>query len=54
MDFLKAFHKVKHSLVGEKLEALQLNPYIVNWYLSFLMDRKQRLIFKGVTYNCIL
>ena len=27
MDFLKAFHKVKHSLVGEKLEAPQLNPY---------------------------
>ena len=41
MDFLKAFHKVKHSLVGEKLEALQLNPYIVNWYLRFLMDRKK-------------
>ena len=25
--------------------------YVVNWYLSFLMDRKQRLIFKGVTYK---
>ena len=28
-DFLKALHKVKHSLVGEKLKALHLNPYIV-------------------------
>ena len=47
MDFSKAFDNVKHSLVGEKLKALHLNPYLVNWYLSFLMDRKQRLIFKG-------
>lgn len=27
--------------------------YVVNWYLSFLMDRKQRLIFWGVTYKCM-
>ena len=51
MDFLKAFDNVKHSLVGEKLKALHPNPYVVNWYLSFLMDRKQRLIFKDVTYK---
>ena len=49
MDFSKAFDNVKHSLVGEKLKALHLNPYLVNWYLSFLMDRK--LIFKGVFYK---
>ena len=48
-DFSKAFDNVKHSLVGEKLKALHLNPYIVNSYLSFLMDRKQRQIFNGVT-----
>ena len=51
MDFSKAFDNVKHSLVGEKLKALPLNPYVVNWYLSFLMDRKQRLVFRGVTYK---
>ena len=51
MDFLKAFDNVKHSLVGDKLKALHLNPYLVNWCLSFLMDRKQRLIFKGVIYK---
>ena len=50
----KAFDNVKHSLVGEKLKALHLNPYLVNWYLSFLMDGKQRLIFKGVIYNGIM
>ena len=46
--FRKPLTECAHSLVGEKLKALHLNPYLVNWYLSFLMDRKQRLIFKGV------
>ena len=35
MDFSKAFDNVKHSLVGEKLKALPLNPYVVNWFLSY-------------------
>ena len=47
MDFSKA------SLVGEKLKASHLNPYVVNWYLSFLMDREKRVIFKGVTYKSL-
>ena len=51
MDFSKAFDNVKHSLVGEKLKAVHLNPYLVNWYLSFRMDRKQRLILKGFIYK---
>ena len=50
--FSKAFDNVKHSLVGAKVKALPLNPYVLNWFLSFLMDRKQRLIFKSVTYKC--
>ena len=32
MDFSKAFGNVKHSLVGEKLKALHLNPHLVNRY----------------------
>lgn len=51
MDFSKAFDNVKHLLVGEKLKALNLNPYIINWYLNFLMDRKQRLVFRGNAYK---
>ena len=42
MVFSKAFDNVKHSLVGEKLKALHLNPYVVNWYLSFLMDKERK------------
>ena len=38
MDFSKAFDTVRHELLACKLEAckrLPLNPYIINWYLSF-------------------
>ena len=42
---------MKHPLVGEKLKAVHLNPYLDNWYLSFLMDRKQRLKLKGFIYK---
>ena len=44
MDFLKAFDRVKHNLLIEKLIQSPLNPYIVNWYVSFLCDRKQRVV----------
>ena len=40
MDFSKAFDRVKHKLLIEH-RAL-LNPY--NWYVSFLSDRKQRVL----------
>ena len=35
MDFSKAFDSVKHELLARKLKSLQLNPYIINLYLSF-------------------
>ena len=51
MDFLKAFDNVKHSLLGRKLKSLNMDPYIVNWYLRFLKDRYQKLVFRGTTYQ---
>ena len=42
MDFSKAFDNVKHHLF-EKLK-YPLNPYIINWYMRFLADRRQRVI----------
>ena len=36
MDFSKAFDTVRHELLACKLKRLPLNPYIINWYLSFL------------------
>ncbi|PFX32794.1 RNA-directed DNA polymerase from mobile element jockey [Stylophora pistillata] len=47
MDFSKAFDSVKHDLLSHKLKQLPLNPFIVNWYLSFLEDRQQRVIRNG-------
>ncbi|CAB3985286.1 Hypothetical predicted protein, partial [Paramuricea clavata] len=44
MDFSKVFDSVKHSLLSEKLKTVPLNPYIINWYLNFLKNRKQRVL----------
>lgn len=40
MDFSKAFDGVSRNLLGEKLKLFNLNPFKVNWYLSFLKDRE--------------
>ena len=32
-------------------ESLPLNPYIINWWLGFLRDRKQRVIFGSFVCN---
>lgn len=50
MDFAKAFDNVRHNILSDKLKALSLNPYIINWYLSFLRNRNQRLVFGGSSY----
>jgi len=52
MDFSKAFDSVSHKLLAEKLKSLLLNPYIINWWLGFLRDRKQRVIFGSSVCNC--
>lgn len=46
-DFSKAFDTVSHKIVCEKLKATNLNPYIINWIISFLGNRKQRVIVDG-------
>ena len=48
MDFSKAFDCVRHNILGEKLKNTGLNPYLVNCYLDFLKDRKQRIIHSGI------
>jgi retron-type reverse transcriptase len=47
MDFSKAFDSVKHDLLSAKLRQVGLNPYVFNWYLSFLKDRQQRVVNDG-------
>ena len=48
MDFSKAFDSVNHWLLCEKLKTLPLHPNIINWYISFLQNRNQRVSSKGI------
>ena len=35
---------MNYSLLSAKLKQLPLNPYIINWYQSFLHERQQRVL----------
>ncbi len=41
LDFSKAFDKVRHSTLIERLRAKNLSPYLVNWIAGFLSGRSQ-------------
>ena len=43
-DFSKAFDSVPHAVVYNKLMSLKMKPYVINWIVSFLSNRKQRLV----------
>ena len=44
LDFAKAFDKVSHVKLVQKLEAYDINGVLVRWIKSFLSDRKQRVL----------
>jgi hypothetical protein len=44
LDFAKAFDKVSHAKLIQKLEAYGVNNILVKWIESFLTGRKQRVI----------
>ena len=46
-DFSKAFDSVSHNILCRKLRQVNINPYIVNWLISFLDQRKQRVVVDG-------
>ena len=47
-DFSKAFDTVSHKIICEKLKSTNINPYIINWIISFLDNRKQRVVVDDV------
>ena len=47
MDFSKAFDRVNHELLSYKLKDVPLNGFIINWYLSFLENRQQCIIYNN-------
>ena len=55
-DFSKALSdSIKQSLLSEKLKKAPLNPYIINWLIDFLSDRKQRVVRNNVftEWKCV-
>ena len=46
-EFSKAFDSVPHAIVCNKLMSLKMNPYVINWIVSFLSNRKQRVVVDG-------
>ena len=47
-DFSKSFDSVSHRILFSKLVSYDINPYIKNWIISFLCDRRQRVVVDGV------
>ncbi len=46
-DFSKAFDRIDHNILVQKLFHLQVRPSIISWIISFLECRKQRVKYKG-------
>ena len=41
IDLSKAFDSVDHNILLEKLHSLNLSASVMNWFKSYLADRKQ-------------
>ena len=50
LDYRKAFDLIDHSLLLSKLSTYNINPYIINWIIAFLKDRKQRV---KLAHDCL-
>ena len=42
IDFEKAFERVSHNLVIDKFKSFNVNPILIRWLWSFLINRRQR------------
>ena len=47
LDFSKAFDKVPHQRLLNKIKALGINGNILKWTENWLMNRKQRTVLNG-------
>jgi hypothetical protein len=47
MDFMKAFDKVPHKRLMQKMEWYDINNKTINWVRNFLTDRKQKVSVNG-------
>ena len=49
IDIAKAFDTVKHSLVIDKLQNIGIKNLELEWFRSYLNNRKQKVVFNGAT-----
>jgi hypothetical protein len=47
MDSMKAFDKVPHKRLMQKMEWYDINNKTINWVRNFLTDRKQKVSVNG-------
>ena len=45
--------KIIIYILSQKLKALNLNPYLTNWYLSFLKNRMVKNRGKVFSWHCV-
>ena len=53
LDFSKAFDKVAHEKLIQKLHHYGIRGDTLNWIKDFLENRKQAVVINGVNSNCI-
>ena len=51
IDFSKAFDRIDHNILIDKLRLLNVPPVLLNWYASFLRQRQQRVKLQNCTSN---
>ena len=49
LDMSKAFDKVQHSLILDKLRQYNISGDLLNWFTSYLRGRRQRVTVLGAT-----
>ena len=53
LDFRKAFDKVPHLKLIQKLESYGIDTHVIGWIKEFLNDREQRVVLDGVSSDTI-
>ena len=48
LDLAKAFDTVRHPLLMEQLSLMEINGAEYDWFVSYLSNRKQRVVYDGV------
>ena len=51
MDFIKAFDRVPHKRLYEKIKSYGIQPSIINWIQNFLSVRLKQVTVNGSTSN---